>query len=82
VKKIRWEYYCKELDKNDLMKMASEFPDCAMRKTGIGDMSIIRAYEKYKDEIPAIGSIMILSFDAHLQGYKEKLTLPQRRKDI
>lgn len=76
-----WEYYCKELNKNDLLTIAYEFPNCAIRETGIGDMSIIRAYEKYKDEIPAIGSIMIWSFDAHLQGYKEELTLPPRRKN-
>lgn len=76
-----WEYYCKELNKNDLLTIAYEFPDCAVRETGIGDMSIIRAYEKYKDEIPAIGNIMIWSFDVHLQGYKEELTFPTRRRN-
>lgn len=76
-----WEYYCRELDKNDLLIMANEFPNCATRETGIGDMSIIRAYEKYKAEIPAVGNIMIWSFDGHLQGYKEELTLPTRRRN-
>jgi hypothetical protein len=75
-----WEYYCKELDKEDLLKLSQDFPDSAMRETGIGDMSIIRAYEKYKLEVPAIGTIMIWSFDNHLQGYKEVLTLPTRRR--
>ena len=76
-----WEYYCRELDKSDLVIMAKEFPDSATRETGIGDMSIIRAYEKYKAEIPAVGNIMIWSFDGHLQGYKEELTLPTRRRN-
>lgn len=75
-----WEYYCKELDRNDLLIIANDFPECATRATGLGDMSIIRAYEKYKDEIPAIGNIMIWSFDSHLQGYTEQLTLPTRRR--
>ncbi len=75
-----WEYYCKELDKDDLLKLAEEFPNNAMKETGIGDMSIIRAYEKYKSDIPAIGEIMIWSFDTHLQGYKEELSLPIRRR--
>jgi hypothetical protein len=76
-----WEYYCRELDKEDLLKLSQDFPESAMRETGIGDMSIIRAYEKYKAEIPAIGTIMIWSFDSHLQGYKEELTLPTRRRN-
>jgi len=75
-----WEYYCKELDKEDLSIMAKEFPNCASMETGIGDMSIIRAYEKYKDNTPAIGNIMIWSLDGHLKGYNQELKLPVRRR--
>ncbi len=76
-----WQYFGKELDKNDLLKLSFEFPDSAMRDTGLGDLSIIRAYEKYKESVPAIGTIMIWSTDSHLVGYKEEMKLPQRRKN-
>jgi len=38
-------------------------------------MSIIREYEKYKDNTPAIGNIMIWSLDGHLKGYNERRVL-------
>lgn len=51
-----------------LLKLSFEFPDSAMRGTGLGDLSIIRAYEKYKECVPRIGTIMIWSIDSHLAG--------------
>ena len=42
-------------------------------------MSIIRFYEKYKNDIPAIGKIRIWSTDKHLKNYKEDLTVSRRR---
>jgi hypothetical protein len=76
-----WQYFGKELDKEDLLKLSFEFPDNAMRGTGLGDLSIIRAYEKYKESAPGVGTIMIWSLDSHLVGYKEEMKLPQRRKN-
>lgn len=75
-----WEYFGKELDKDDLSIMADEFPGNAMRETGIGDMSIIRAYEKCKQLVPSIGRIMIWSLDGHLQGYSENVAPVIRRR--
>lgn len=75
-----WEYFGKELDKDDLKFMADKFPENAMRETGIGDMSIIRAYEKYKQLVPSIGRIMIWSLDGHLQGYSENVAPVIRRR--
>lgn len=75
-----WEYFGKELDKEDLAKIAKGFPTMASMCTGIGDMSIIRAYEKYKESVPAIGRIKIWSLDGHLEGYEEELVVPVRRR--
>ncbi|MBQ3415898.1 MAG: hypothetical protein IJH39_11320 [Clostridia bacterium] len=75
-----WEYFGKELDKDDLSIIADEFPSNAMMETGIGDMSIIRAYEKYKQLVPSIGRIMIWSLDGHLQGYSENVAPVIRRR--
>ncbi len=51
---------------------------------GVGDMSIIHAYEQYKSNTPGIGRIMIWSTDRHLQEYIEEnvseTTYRRRRK--
>lgn len=76
-----WQYYGKELNKDDLNKLAIDFPDHAMRETGIGDLSIIRAYEKYQEDITGINRIMIWSVDRHLQGYVKELDIISRRRN-
>ena len=69
-----WAYYGKQLTEDDLILICKEFPDAAMREQGFGDLSIIRAYERYKDETPAVGEIRIWSLDEHLKDmYHEKL---------
>ena len=45
---------------------------------GLGDMSIIHLYEKYKEETPAVGHIMIWSTDRHLSGYEEDVAIRRR----
>lgn len=65
----------------DLEYLAGEFPDWASRKTGLGDLSIIRQYENYIENVPAIGKIMIWSMDAHLAGYCRESELIPRRKN-
>ncbi|WP_352404959.1 hypothetical protein [Sporanaerobacter acetigenes] len=77
-----WQYYGKELDKEDLIKLSIEFPDMATREVGLGDLSIVRAYEKYKKSVPAIRNIMIWSLDNHLVSYKEEMKLPTRRRNL
>lgn len=67
-----WQYYGNQLTAEDLEQICREFPDFAMRGEGFGDLSIIRAYEKYKDETPAIHRIRIWSVDEHLQGVYEE----------
>lgn len=74
-----WDYYEGEITRDDLLYFSKEFPDMAMKETGIGDLSIISAYNKYKESVPAIGLIRIWSLDAHLASYEERMTLRRRR---
>ncbi len=74
-----WTLYGIDITKHDLIDLANDFPEKAMIKMGIGDLSIIHFYKKNKDEIPSIGRIMIWSTDSHLSGYKEDLTGVKRR---
>lgn len=75
-----WTLYGVELSKEDLLILADEFPEKALQmRMGIGDMSIIRFYEKYKEVTPAVGRIMIWSTDRHLAGYMEDMTMKRRR---
>ena len=74
-----WTFYGVEFTKEDLEFLADEFPNRALHMgMGIGDMSIIRFYEKYKETTPGIGRIMIWSTDAHLAGYRELMTMKRR----
>lgn len=76
-----WKLYGLELKKEDLLELAEVFPDYALTmEMGIGDISIIRFYEKYKKEVPAIEHIMIWSRDKHLMGYSEDMTIRRRRE--
>lgn len=75
-----WDYYEGEITRDDLLYFSKEFPDMAMKETGIGDLSIISAYNKYKEAVPAIGLIRIWSLDAHLAVYEEQMTMRRRRK--
>lgn len=54
-----WSYYGEQMKPEDIEKMCSEFPAMAMRGEGFGDLSIIRVYERYKEETPAIHRIRI-----------------------
>lgn len=78
-----WQLYGVELDKEGLLYLADHFAENAVSEIGIGDMSIIYAYNQYKDAAPGIGRIMIWSTDTHLQGYCEEnvsVTANRRRK--
>ena len=69
-----WAYYGNQLTEEDLDLICKDFPDAATREQGFGDLSIIRAYERYKEETPAVGEIRIWSLDKHLKDvYHEEL---------
>ena len=63
----------------DLKVICDGFPAAALDGTGVGDLSIICAYQKYKEETPAIEEIRIWSYDKHLEDYHEVITLRNRR---
>lgn len=74
-----WHYYGRQLEPDDLQKICKNFPDSAMRGEGFGDLSIIRAYERYKKETPGIEEIRIWSIDGHLASYSERISAVPRR---
>jgi hypothetical protein len=78
-----WKLYGVKNMKDELLYLSEHFEDFATRKVGIGDMSIVYAYEHYIEEVPAIGNIMIWSTDAHLQEYhKEEASISRRKKRV
>ena len=77
-----WFYDNCELSKNDLLFMIDNFPQKAMEQVGMGDVSIIRQYENFKEKNSAIGGIMSWSNDTHLQMYCEDLTGVIRRRNM
>lgn len=78
-RKAPWSYYGKQMTPEDLRIMCNQFPDFAMREEGFGDLSIIRSYEQFKAETPAISHIRIWSKDVHLQAYDEEIHMSLRR---
>lgn len=76
-----WQLYGVELDKEGLLYLADHIVENATHKIGVGDISIVYAYEQYKEKTPSIGTIMIWSTDTHLQGYRdENVSMTRRRK--
>ncbi|NQX46916.1 hypothetical protein HQN87_16380 [Paenibacillus tritici] len=76
-----WTYYGKEFEREDLLEISKSVVDHAVMKVGVGDLSIIQVYKKYKENVPAIGSIRIWSLDHHLQAYFEEMPSIRRRRD-
>ena len=72
--KAPWCYYGRQLTEEDIHEICKEFPDAAMREKGFGDLSIIRAYERYKKEIPGIEEIRIWTLDDHMAAYQERVS--------
>ena len=68
-----WHYYGKQMTAEDLKCICKEFPDFAMRGEGFGDLSIIQAYTRYKEETPAIHRIRIWSLDEHLKSVYDEV---------
>lgn len=76
-----WTYYGKEFEREDLLEISKAVVDHAVMEIGVGDLSIIQVYKKYKEVVPAIGSIRIWSLDHHLQSYFEEMPSIRRRRD-
>ena len=79
--KAPWTLYGNALDVQEIKYIADNIEKFTVVGTGIGDMTIIYAYEKYLKEEPAIGTIMIWSKDEHLSAFRqENVSLHRRRK--
>lgn len=59
---------------DELSNWLNKFPDEAMRGAGIGDISIINEWEKFRTKTPD-HRVFIWSIDKHLRGYDSH---PQR----
>ncbi len=78
--KAPWTLYGNALEQKEIKYIAEHLEQFLPMRTGIGDMTIIYAYEKYLAEEPAIGTIMIWSMDEHLASYRMENVSMQRRR--
>ncbi len=81
--KAPWTLYGNGLEKEEIKYIAEHLIKFTQIKMGIGDMTIIYAYEKFLKEEPAIGTIMIWSTDKHLSSYRQdNVSLHRRRNSV
>lgn len=66
-----WTVTRPPFDPDDLKRYLDEFPDYAMRGTGLGDLSIIKEFERQCEFHPH-GQVFIWSLDQHLRGYMQQ----------
>ena len=78
--KAPWTLYGNALEQKEIKYLADNLEKFLPAKIGIGDMTIVYAYEKYLAEEPAIGTIMIWSTDGHLSSYRQENVSMQRRR--
>ncbi len=76
-----WTYQGYDLTTEDLVYLSGSIVEYATRGISLGDLSIIKQYEKYKAKVPSIGRIMIWCLDGHLKGYYEEDVSMHRRRD-
>lgn len=78
--KAPWTLYGNALEQKEIKYIAENLEQFTVPGMGVGDMTIIYAYEKYLREEPAIGTIMIWSTDEHLAAYRQENVSMQRRR--
>lgn len=78
--KAPWTLYGNGLEQEEIKYIAGHMNEFTQAQIGIGDMTIIYAYQKYLDEQPAIGTIMIWSTDEHMSAYRQENVSMQRRR--
>lgn len=79
--KAPWTLYGNGLEKEEIKYIAEHMDEFTRARVGIGDITIIYAYEKYLKEKPAIGTIMIWSTDEHLAAYRQENVSIKRRRN-
>lgn len=75
-----WKFFEDEVTQDEIRIIADRLPESVIYGSGTGDLSIISAFEKYRDNIPAIGYIRIWSMDGHLRHYEQEMQMPPTRK--
>ena len=75
-----WKFFEDEVSQDEIRVIAERLPQSVTYSSGTGDLSIISAFEKYRDNTPAIGYIRIWSMDSHLQHYEQEMHMPLTRK--
>lgn len=76
-----WQFYSDQFSEEDLLEMCRHFPDAAMSGMAFGDVSIVQAYNRYKQETPAIHTIRIWSIDTHLKDRYVDNVIPQNLRN-
>ena len=74
-----WKPELTMINLEDLIYFAENYTSFASTGIGLGDLSIIRTFERCKEKLQ-VDSIMIWSTDKHLQGYKEESVYKHRRR--
>ena len=78
-----WQLYGNGLEKEEikyLKYLAENMEKFTAWNIGIGDMTIIYAYEEYIQKVPSLGTVMIWSMDDHLSSYRQENVGIQRRR--
>lgn len=74
-----WSCDYSEISDEDLRYFADNYLRYVNTKVGMGDLSIIRTFEKCRDNLP-VDCIEIWSTDEHLCGYKAKEAYSVKRR--
>ncbi len=61
----------KFLTEGQLQQWLKDFPDCAMKEYGLGDLSIIHDFHRLCQQSPRL-EVYIWSFDGHLSSFKQE----------
>jgi len=59
-------------DPKQLTEWLAEFPDCAMRETGLVNLTIIKEFER-QCALHRLRRVFVWSYDHHLRGYDRKV---------
>lgn len=73
-----WSCESSEISNEDLEYYAENYVSFATRRVGMGDLSIVRTFEKCVQKLP-FRDVMIWSIDGDLGNYSHQAELPSRR---
>lgn len=65
-----WTYNNSEIEKSALCSIANTFPNAASQGMGIGDLSILEAYRKYRKQYGRYVDVYVWTLDQHLKAHE------------